>query len=251
MVDDPLSFLGVVVWLMAAGMYPVGVGYMFGVCSACCDDCPEECSKCTHWHNTGGLCNLDPETSDWISTRTWSYTVAGIGTVTVTNAPGEPCTGQGDNSLDIPFESLPQPEGTNWFAAYFCSADFDGPLALDECGCNSCAIEISLTVRLRVEGDGEDKEYRRPFVGTLNECSQTSLSMFPSSDWLAIIGYPGDFGEQVLEFLNGLDITMSLSDFEPCDCGACCDDGCEENVAEGGCDSWQGVGVGCDPDPCE
>ena len=28
------------------------------------------------------------------------------------------------------------------------------------------------------------------------------------------------------------------------------DSNCEEEVAEGGCAAWQGVGVDCDPDPC-
>lgn len=33
--DDPLSLLAFAVWTLAAGMYPLG--FMFGVCSACCE----------------------------------------------------------------------------------------------------------------------------------------------------------------------------------------------------------------------
>jgi hypothetical protein len=34
MIDDPLSLLSLGIWLMAAGMWPVG--FLFGACSACC-----------------------------------------------------------------------------------------------------------------------------------------------------------------------------------------------------------------------
>jgi hypothetical protein len=34
MIDDPLSLLSLAVWLMAAGMYPLG--FLFGSCSECC-----------------------------------------------------------------------------------------------------------------------------------------------------------------------------------------------------------------------
>jgi hypothetical protein len=44
MIDDPLSLLSLSIWLMAAGMWPVG--FLFGACSACCDG-DEECSNLT------------------------------------------------------------------------------------------------------------------------------------------------------------------------------------------------------------
>jgi hypothetical protein len=37
MIDDPLSLLMQGIWLLAAGMYPLG--FMFGTCSACCNQC--------------------------------------------------------------------------------------------------------------------------------------------------------------------------------------------------------------------
>lgn len=52
MLDDPLSLLGVAVWLMAAGMWPVGLGYMFGVCSACCQ---QECVCLPRWCCSGDI----------------------------------------------------------------------------------------------------------------------------------------------------------------------------------------------------
>jgi hypothetical protein len=41
MIDDPLSLLSLGIWLMAAGMWPVG--FLFGACSACCDEVSCEC----------------------------------------------------------------------------------------------------------------------------------------------------------------------------------------------------------------
>jgi hypothetical protein len=38
MMDDPLLLLMQGIWLLAAGMYPLG--FLFGSCSACCDPCP-------------------------------------------------------------------------------------------------------------------------------------------------------------------------------------------------------------------
>jgi hypothetical protein len=37
MIDDPLSLLSLGIWLMAAGMWPVG--FLFGACSPCCGGC--------------------------------------------------------------------------------------------------------------------------------------------------------------------------------------------------------------------
>ena len=39
-IDDPLSLITFGVWLMAAGMYPLG--FLFGACSPCCEPCPWE-----------------------------------------------------------------------------------------------------------------------------------------------------------------------------------------------------------------
>jgi|GEM_PF-6320687 len=40
MIDDPTSLLSLGIWLMAAGMYPLG--FLFGACSPCCKTCPVE-----------------------------------------------------------------------------------------------------------------------------------------------------------------------------------------------------------------
>jgi hypothetical protein len=245
--DDPLFLLMQGIWLFAAGMYPLGMGFLFGVCSACCDECPPECSKCTHWHHTGGECYDIPFLTP--SPFTWSYTIEGIGTVTVPNVTLEPSTGQGVNSLDIPLENLPQPdEPFSWGNAYMMAADFERPPETDECGCSKCGYGIELRVRLQIEGE-EERQYGKYFFGTLDECSQNVVEMTSSQQWGSQNAYGGDFGDAVLEFLDGLEITMSLSEFEPCDCGACCDGECEDDVAEGGCENWAGVGTACDDDP--
>jgi hypothetical protein len=244
--DDPLFLLMQGIWLFAAGMYPLGMGFLFGVCSACCDECPDECSKCTHHYNTSGECNF-------LNDLTWSYTIAGIGTITVPNVPGEPCTGQGDNSLDIPLNDLPAPDApASWSNAYFCSGDFDSLSTPDRCGCDACNYAISLVARFALEGE-EEQLYRKLFLAQFGACEQTSAQMLSNGDWVADFpGYGGTFGEQVVAYLNSLTITMTLSDLQPCDCGACCDGECEDDVAEGGCENWAGVGTACDddPDPC-
>jgi hypothetical protein len=219
------------------------------------DACPQDCkcNKCTHWHHTGGECYDIPFLTP--SPFTWSYTIEGIGTVTVPNVTLEPSTGQGQNSLDIPLEILPPPdEPFSWSTAYIMAGDFERPPETDECGCNKCGYGISLQVRLRIDDD-EEKQYLKYFFGTLDECNQNVVEMTPSQQWVSELSYGGDFGDAVLEFLNSLNISMSLSEFETCDCGACCDEGCEDNVAEGGCENWAGVGTFCGcpdfPNPCD
>jgi hypothetical protein len=51
MIDDPLSLLSLGIWLMAAGMWPVG--FLFGACSACCQQQPLTCQ--TDWTNATGV----------------------------------------------------------------------------------------------------------------------------------------------------------------------------------------------------
>jgi len=207
---------------MAAGMWPVG--FLFGACSACCDECGE-CPECTHYNKTNGECYDIPFLTP--SPFTWSYTAEGIGTVTVPCVTLEPSTGCDDNALDIPLEMLPAFEPPAEFVelggACITSGDFERPASVDECGCNVCGYGISLIARIFIDPDNELR-FERYFLGTLGDCDQSSINMVGQGEWQladAIASYDyTDFISRVLEFLNGLNITMSLTSIPPC-CNKC------------------------------
>jgi hypothetical protein len=73
MIDDPLSLLSLGIWLMAAVMWPVGMGFLFGVCSACCqEECP--CSAIT----PSKPCTDPADEGTWVPSGdypdlTWTY----------------------------------------------------------------------------------------------------------------------------------------------------------------------------------
>lgn len=270
MIDDPLGLIVQGIFVLAAGMYPVG--FLFGVCSDCCDQCPP-CSRCTHYAD--GCPEFD-------GALDWTYTVSDIGTVSVPDTPLEPCTGTGlgDNSLEISFDLLPEVPadvademGGGWFAAGFCSGDFEQPPQVDECGCTTCGYGISLRAIFKANDD--TLVFGKYFYGTIKDCSQTVIEMTSESEWSTDTAgpwpWPGcdDCGENgasvpafdaipdLKEFLDSLTITMSLTT-DPCECGACCEyDGnggtiCTDNVAEGSCEGpWLGVDTTCESDgPC-
>lgn len=243
--DDPLSLLGVAVWLMAAGMWPVGLGYMFGVCSACCDECPEECDKCTHPYNQS-------ECADYMDTL--SVTAYGE-TKTLT----ETCYYNGDESAEYLIETgaadnPPQcvidaadPFNVNW-DAYL---EFEVVSDFDSCGCETRRAEV--LIRLRLTNDFGNVEFVAGQSVDITSCDGGSVSLSLLFEQSGANDWP--LSELcVAEAIDWLNTTVSPTgtlDFKSCDCGACCDgDSCEEDVAAGGCTDWQGVGVGCNPDPC-
>jgi hypothetical protein len=260
MLDDPLSLLSLGVWLMAAGMWPVG--FLFGACSACCDECAPECSKCTHYTNNiiaAGQANI-------ISTCTYihrekftslSLQITGVSPVTLENPRGNN-PGFCSNPLVVPENLWPIESGSG--SAGLCIANYESDDVFDQCGCPLCITFFVL--RLEVNATGYqiilDSE---PVVGELGPCESDTIAFaaHETLEWEITDFFsdneepsPEAVAEAWIPFLNtsGLSGTATI---EPCDCGACCDDEqCEDNVAEGGCENWAGVGTSCDddPDPC-
>ena len=244
MIDDPLSLVLWLSWLMAAGMYPVG--FLFGTCSACCQQCPDECSKCTHYADNAYSCTgLD----DVIETLT--YSVVGYASVTINNPSPEPSAGCGNNSVAIPIQDLPQ--GNNQYIAFggkpcLLPSSLTVSPAVDACGCEVCNVEVTIGAYVQMENDGS-LVLQKVFSAAMKECGDTTLALLSANGFQIISDDNVPDAAQVAAWFNALSISVSVT-LPECDCGACCDDGCEENVAEGGCNTWQGVGVDCDPDPC-
>ena len=244
MIDDPLSLVLWSSWIMAAGMYPMG--FLFGTCSACCQQCPDECSKCTHYANAGYDC------AGLYNTYTaLTISVGDYGSVTINNPQSEPSSGCGDHSIDFSINDLPvgpnqytTTAGTPCLLASSLTAITD----VDECGCNACSVQVVIYARVTSENSG-NLVMRKLFAKKTGECSKTTLQLTASSGFIPDTGYNMPDAASVIAWFNGLRISVSVT-LPECDCGACCDDGCQENVAEGGCNTWQGVGVDCDPDPC-
>jgi len=115
---------------------------------------------------------------------------------------------------------------------------------VDNCGCQNCCKEVIFFAPVDFENDAFGFYFANAVL-CFDKCEDTQASAVLSSWSFA------DGSADALEFLNSLDISVTL-EIPPCDCGACCDDGCEDNVAEGGCENWAGVGTSCcdDPNPC-
>ena len=254
--DDPLGLVVGAVWLLAAGMYPVG--FLFGTCSGCCPQCPEVCSKCTHYVNSQSV------GSQYFagSGRTLTVSVTGHNTVTINNPAYEPCESAG-NELFLNVAAAPVPTWkpghpvipagqafTAYAAPYICVGVIEREVIVDECDCNVAQARIGLSARFFYnECPVSSTQFSSDVVLTFDGCNVTAQTANTYTPWTKGSGCNfGDFAS-LLAWLNNLAISVSLT-IPACDCGACCDSNCEENVAEGGCAAWQGVGVDCDPDPC-
>lgn len=241
MIDDPLALIVQGIAVLAAGMYPVGVGYMFGVCSACCDDCPEECNKCNHFYNGTGCQSVE----------SYSVTIAGYGTLAtnqINDFETADCLDGVEPELQLTNNYAPACTGGS-LVTVTARLRFDVPDGQDECLCQTKVLQPLILFRFVVEGGGDPETIEAQLDGDVFLSCEAGT--FPLS-FLAITANDvvGACANDFEEFVEGLGISGEYTR-AGCDCGACCDDGCEENVAEGGCVSWQGVGVGCDPDPCE
>ena len=244
MFDDPLSLVLWSSWLMAAGMYPVG--FLFGTCSACCDQCPEQCSKCTHYASNGFSCS-----GLYDSVTALTYAIDGYGSATINNPSSEPSSGCGDNSIAIPVEDLPA--GENEYLSVndtpcVSASSLSSVASVDACGCDVCVIEVVLHAQVQMENDG-NLVIGKAFSAAVDACNETTITLAGAGGFEVLTEDNVPDAAAVVAWFDALDITVSVT-LPGCDCGACCDNGCEENVAEGGCATWQGVGVDCDPDPC-
>lgn len=246
--DDPLSLLSLGIWLMAAGMYPLG--FLFGACSACCDECPEECRKCTHFFNDTACENyMDVSvtvTSDLLGGDTVSQSgVCGI------DGEGFDITLANSEDPSLPQCILDVVAGIG--VVNKATVNIARSIAGDECGCE--VFEITGGVEIAVEYEGSVLRFGATFTAIDGDsCDGGVLPIeFAPIAFQQNDGWPVDDPECDAELAQWLNDNLAFSGtitLGTCDCGACCDDGCEEDVAEGGCESWQGVGTDCDPDPC-
>lgn len=239
MIDDPLAMIMYAVTVMAGGMYPIG--FLFGPCSACCDECPPECSNCTHYVNNPGTCDIFRGDG-----RTLTVTADGQGEQTLTDPSQEPCTN--DIGL-INLAGQPIPSGLAPFGTPFiCVSVIEGFATVDACGCNVCQASISLQARFEYDPDGS-VVFGVTAVIDFDSCDTTTGTASVTGQWIELDNETDADVSELLSWVNALSVSVTVT-IPACDCGACCDDGCEEDVAEGGCATWQGVGTDCDPDPC-
>jgi hypothetical protein len=196
------------------------------------------CNKCTHATNG---CNP--------TATILSYEVEDYGSNQIENPGPEPAGSCFDNSVSFEIEQLPETS-----LAYFGEQCIT-PISLspflsepDGCGCSACCFEVVFQAQFNFENDGFARFEAVAFL-CFDGCDQTEATTAQLTEW-SVVDEQGPTAE-LLEFLNSLNLSATLT-VEPCDCGACCDEGCEDNVAEGGCENWAGVGTSCcdDPDPC-
>jgi hypothetical protein len=216
---------------------------------------PCACNKCTHFYNQSSLAEHGSYTVNLVSEL--------LGNATRTREQ----IAETDLNADNPLIDEADAQELDGFPA--CVIDrnpFPLPLRIwellelslvqDDCGCESVVLDISLSGLFQFE-DGSDIP-----IGTaiqrinVNSCEGDSFELeFPAFEltenaFLQSVGE--DCASEIAAWLNE-NISGSISvTVNPCDCGACCDEGCEDNVAEGGCENWAGVGTSCcdDPDPC-
>jgi hypothetical protein len=236
MIDDPLGLTVQMIAVLAAGMYPVG--FLFGVCSDCCGGCPP-CTKCNHYYNQSGCRSVDSFTA----------TIAGYGTLTtlfINEFEAGDCLDGVEPELELTNDFNPECGG----GPYTVNAQlrFDVPFSSDDCGCEQRVF------------DGEVLLVFTPGANTVSVgfvdngetllCSPKTVTL--TASLADATDAPGACQQDFAYFADNLSISASF-DIAACDCGACCDDGCEDDVAEGGCGNWAGVGTACDddPNPCE
>jgi hypothetical protein len=270
MIDDPLSLLSLAVWLMAAGMWPVG--FLFGACSKCCDDeCPEECNKCGHAYD--GTESYGPCTtpSEWTLQVSEGNEISG----TVQGADYNDDANSPELSIsDAPFECQSSESNVelNWSLRVVTNR-IDVGIVSDSCGCPCCAYSLNATLFITSQVGDPEIIFTDFAFGVewplICDCDETFLTATanlanipePFSDYF--LDFPVTCQQELIDWWNSLAITFTLTK-EPCECGACCsgDVNCDE-TPEFYCEDdgdwyinksagvWQGVGTDCDPNPCE
>lgn len=257
MIDDPLALIVQGIFVLAAGMYPVG--FLFGVCSDCC--CPP-CGRCTHLANNGNECPIEG--------IEWTVDFGGYGPVVV---PGVNAGDLTETGIVIPLDDIPdmgplipvgETEPTSngeWLSASLSIIISDIGRPSDECGCESCLYSVGFRLSLEFDNDGF-VVLGRTMTATeaLGDCSQESMSFTADGPWEVTdsgSNYDDIPESAALGWAGPLGLSASFT-IDPCECGACCeDDGsggaiCTDNVAEGSCaGEWLGADTTCEEDgPC-
>lgn len=215
MIEDPLGLVLQAVFVLAAGMYPVG--FLFGACATCCGDCPP-CSRCTHYAN--GCPHYDYLTSNnWIWDVDWSYTVDGIGTFTFPNVPFEPDQ-DANGDFDIPESDLPaipqavidrfnayqENTALDFGACYFRGSSWGdedcGDTTTQDCPCGTCDYSINLRAVFRfvasppnAPNQSQDFEanFTKCFRGSLANCSETDVALTSPGEWSFLADEDAEF----------------------------------------------------------
>jgi hypothetical protein len=257
MIDDPLSLLSLGIWLMAAGMWPVG--FLFGACSACCD---EECpgSLC-HFHEFAGYAFrpviLYPNVSitvsiDSVSTNSLDFDTnwIDIGTNNVSITGIYQTFEQTVTSVSYRYMIIQSGDGscglTDITARYYIR--FQALFLIPELGQLIFETPDSATEPFLIFESGE--------------CAPFSVSDLEFSElpWSSL-GTGETLEDNLVDYLNDLVGTVSIS-FDACECGACCrgvEDApaaCLENVVSHLCDTdpseqlWRGDGTTCEEEDC-
>jgi hypothetical protein len=287
--DDPLFLLMQGIWLLAAGMYPLG--FLFGACSACC--CPDECSKCTHYHHLPvdppGFIPLETsrcrEKFDLVTMTAECDTCSGSRTLADVYPDEDQL--RATPSGDVFLTDVIQCDG---FTTRLTANDIRFFYALpvfNDCGCRACRFLMRIRLRLTNELSGFDFSTTVfEIQGLFDRCQQTEADITSFDDlnpetaaWTD--GFPKELINGFLQsiadnpawdcdvaehlFADNVFFKMKLELDMPCECGACCQNGeCRENIAESYCEdifdafnepdagggTWQGVGTDCDPNPC-
>jgi hypothetical protein len=236
MIDDPLSLLSLGIWLLAAGMWPVG--FLFGACSACCDE--DECEECTHYRFGSNCSALLNE----VSVDFGEY-----GTLTVdkfTCGPPTPELGSDDCVRDSPnqdafsasfdlFESsiagLPEPFlpacsqdefNRPWLGEpikFFAEAAVNTPAEI-VAGCGTKQTQVIVRV-----SDTGLNDFRIVGVATVNtnNCTGGVIQNVPvvfEIDEVADLADFPDCAAAYLAFFNNLGVTVTV-DYKPCACSKC------------------------------
>jgi hypothetical protein len=249
MIDDPLSLLSLGIWLMAAGMWPVG--FLFGACSACCNPClggfchfhqfkGSECRSTTDYPNLSRTVSIDTvSTNDAVEADT-NFVLIGDVVVSISgDKDGEPYT------------------ITTIFYQYIITTEAD-------VGCNidtECRHFIQFLAYADTLFTPTYFESNRLLLFTSGECAPLTLDVdFDDVVWTLKFGNADSIWTNMQAYLETLTPNVLLS-YDACECGACCSpggEGCTDDVAEHLCDTnndfvWAGVGTACDddPNPCE
>lgn len=289
MLDDPLGLAVQMIFVLAAGMYPVG--FLFGVCSDCCGCKP--CNLCS-----AAYIGCVPESvTVTFDGQTETYNVADM-------LPDDPVlfTAWGNNYI-VDYNTIPladltpfvlftdQCEGET-LTARIGFAGFEYATEEDECGCLKCGLTVQYFYAVDYGGDrfpsaGLEAELAYAttnlsvpdeafysFVPHVDYCQGSPIEIdFVSGD-ASMTNLQRSWGESVddgfypeachptndlLDVPMTVSFTFAQSDIDECDCGACCvSTTCTPNVPESYCESegglggvWQGIGTTCNPNPCD
>jgi hypothetical protein len=259
--DDPVSLVLYLVTALAGGMYPLG--FIFGGCSACCQGCPDKCSRCS------GINHFDPNWSSVCFDTFDMFTLESeIDSATKANVTPDGnnivnrtiniLTGLNCESLAVPgfFETLEITIQARFFERVFRSRD--------ACECNICRYVqgLEMGVAGKIPSDSGFCTFQVRFDHDKCAADSAVATLVLTKDQLENCLEESSGGYLCEGLPDEVEVTLTYElDYE-CECGACCRGGvCSDNESQSYCEDngfysldgqgvWQGVGTDCDPNPC-